>query len=1414
MVDPYASCTNLEKMSADGFEGNFGFFESIDYTSSRLPRGQSQVLIQTFMAHHSGMALLSLAHLLHEQPMQKLFEAEPQFQATLLLLQEQIPKATGYYSALVEVSENVSSSPDSEMRIIDTPNTPIPEVQLLSNGKYNVMVSNSGGGYSRWKDISVTRWREDATCDNWGTFCYIRDLDTNILWSSAFQPTLKETKNYEAVFSQGRAEFRRKDNDIETHTEIIVSPEDDVEIRRVKISNRSKNKKRLSVTSYSEVVLAHAGADDTHPAFSNLFVQTEIIANHHAIICTRRARSDDEHPAWMFHLMKINATGTANVSYETDRDKFIGRCNTIVFPQAMKNNAPLSNSQGAVLDPIVSIQYVITINPEESIIVDMITGAAEEKYICQNMIDKYQDLQMRDRAFELSWTHSQVVLRQINASEGDAQLFGKLAGSIIYTNPASRANSNILIKNNRGQSALWSYSISGDLPIILLEIADTGNMMLVKQMIQARAYWHLKGLIVDLIIWNEDQSGYRQLLQDQIQDLIAAGSTVNTEKQGGIFVRTTDQISVEDRILIQTVARIVISDSRGTLAEQVNKKINSKATIPYLTISPQINIPQRVLAEQEKFFFNDSGGFSKDGDEYIITSSKNKRTPAPWINVIANAGFGTIVSESGSSYTWSENAHEFRLTPWNNDAVTDSGGEAFYLRDEKTGYFWSPMPFPATGKTSYITKHGFGYSSFLHNENGINSEVKIYTDVLAPVKFIKIKIINKSGKVQKLSATGYMEWVLGELRPKSVMHVVSELNKETGAVFVKNFYNTEFNSRVAFFDTDELVDKLLTTDRLEFIGRNGTYQNPDGMSRSSLSGRTGAGFDACAAIRISFELEDEGEKEIIFRLGAGKNMEEAIAVVKQSRGSNAATNALEKVNNFWKQTLNIIKIETPDQSLNFLSNGWLLYQVISCRLWGRSGFYQSGGAFGFRDQLQDIMSLVHSSPELSKEQILLAASRQFKEGDAQHWWHPPVGRGVRTHCSDDFLWLPFAVAHYVKITGDSGILNESISFLEGRGVNPNEESYYDLPNTSDLRTNLYDHCKRAIEHGFRFGTHGLPLIGSGDWNDGMNMVGKNGKGESVWLAFFLYKVLNDFASVSQLQGDTAFEHECKEHAIELKNNIQANAWDGEWYLRAFFDNGTPLGSSKNAECSIDSISQSWSVISEGGDENRSAIAMEQMDKHLVRNEDKLIQLLNPPFNNADIDPGYIKGYLPGVRENGGQYTHAAIWAIMAFAKLGDTKRTWELLQMINPINHGKTKEDIAVYKIEPYVMAGDVYGVPPLTGRGGWSWYTGSAGWMYQLILEYFIGFKRKGTALYFQPCLPAEWNQVKIDYKYINSVYHITLIQTEKENNVMLDNIAQNESKVILQDDGKEHIVSIKFSTPKNIFEKKEQLQQEPVTQ
>lgn len=1403
MVSPQDALDNLKVLKAEGFEGRFGFYEAIDYTPSRLARKQSFAVVKSFMAHHQGMSFLSISYLLNQQPMQQRFSADIGVKSALLLLQERIPRVTTFYSPRVhETDTSIAPSSGGYMRVLDTPHTAIPEVQLLSNGRYHVMVTNAGGGYSRWKNIALTRWREDSTCDNWGTFCYIRDIENNASWSASFQPSLKEGDNYEAVFSQGRAEFRRKDLLLETHTEIVVSPEDDIELRRVHITNRSRKKRTIVVTSYAEVVLAVPISDEVHPAFSNLFIQTELNEQRNAIICTRRARSDNENNPWMFHLMKVHDAEIKNVSYETDRGIFIGRGNNIHNPDAINQASSLSGSIGSVLDPIVSIQYKIVLEPYESATIDMIFGIADTKESCNFLIEKYQDRHLINRVLELAWTHSQVILRQINAVESDAQLYSRLASSIIFSNAALRTDPSVIIKNHRGQSGLWGYSISGDLPIVLLQIEDSANIELVKQLVQAHAYWRLKGLLVDLVIWNEDHGGYRQILHNEIQGIVSPGSVIDVKDQfGGIFIRSADQISNEDRILFQTVAHVVISDRLGTLEEQINGRTKIKSTIPYFSptkFTPSLDTS--IATPTDLLFFNGYGGFSKDGKEYVITTTNNRFTPAPWINVIANPGFGSIITESGQSYTWIENAHEFRLTPWNNDPVSDLKGEAFYLRDEESGRFWSPMPLPATGKSPYITRHGFGYSIFEHSEDGIETNACIYVDIEAPVKFIVLKVHNKSNRHRRISVTGYVEWVLGDLRSKSLMHIVTELDTRSGAILARNAYNTEFQNKVAFFDVDE-PNKYFTTDRVEFIGRNGTLNNPEAMSKAKLSGKSGAALDPCAAIQVVVDLADDEEQEIIFRLGAGKN-NEIQEIIRQFEGSNAAANALKKVKAYWQETLQAVQIETPDVATNVIANGWLNYQALACRMWARSGFYQSGGAFGFRDQLQDVLSLVHTKPLIVRQQILLCASRQFKEGDVQHWWHPPAGRGVRTTCSDDYLWLPYVTSRYISTTAEVAILDELVYFLEGRVLNAGEESYYDLPIQSDQQGSLYEHCVKAIEHGLRFGSNGLPLIGSGDWNDGMDKVGQHGKGESVWLAFFLYDILMKFIEVATLKNDQAFAQKCKQEAEQLQKNIQQHAWDGDWYRRAYFDDGTPLGSKQNDECKIDSIAQSWSVISKAGTAERTVTAMQSAAKYLINQEDQLIQLFNPPFDKSAMNPGYIKGYVPGVRENGGQYTHAAIWLVMAFALQGDNKKTWELLQMINPVNHGSDPTTVEQYRIEPYVIAADVYGVKEHKGRGGWSWYTGSSGWMYQLIIESFIGLQRKGNMLSFSPCLPVDWPSVKIKYRYNTARYNIELIQQHDQNSgdtkMILDGKEETGNSIVLKDDGQEHVVKIFLSVIK----------------
>jgi cellobiose phosphorylase len=1399
MLSPDAACRNLQRLASEGLAGRFGLFEAIDYTARRLPRGQSGVVIRSFMAHHQGMTLLALGHFLLDRRMQKRFESDPRFQATLLLLQERIPKSIPLLPHLAQLTSMRAklSEPIMPMRVITTPQTPVPEVQLLSNGRYHVMITNAGSGSSRWNDLALTRWHEDTTCDNWGTYCYLRDVASGKFWSTSHQPVCAPADHYEAIFSEGRAEFRRRDGDYDVHTEIAVSPEDDIELRRTRIVSRARERTVIEVTSYAEIVLSPPAADAAHPAFSKLFVETEIADAHQAILCTRRPRSPGERTRWMFHRMAMHGATPGVVSYETDRIRFIGRGNTLVSPRAMLDDAPLSGSAGPVLDPVAAIRMLITLEPNETATIDMVYGVADSRDAALGLVEKYGDPRLADRVVDLAWTHAHVVLRQINAGEADAQMYARLANCVLYANGSLRADPAVISKNRRGQSGLWGYAISGDWPIVLLRIADAANIELVRQLVQAHAYWRVKGLVVDLVIWNEEKAGYRQLLQDQIMGLISARVEAQMmDRPGGIFVRRAEQIAEEDRVLLESVARVIIADRNGTLADQIGGRASRALRIPRFVPTRELVIgggPAKT-PPRELILGNGIGGFTADGAEYIITTDADHLTPAPWVNVLANPYFGAIISESGAGYTWGENAHEFRLTPWSNDPVSDTGGEAYYLRDEETGRFWSPTPLPARGSTPYVTRHGFGYTVFEHDEDGIVTELCVHVAHDAPVKFTTLKIRNASGRARRISVTGYVEWVLGDLRPKSVMHVVAESNIDTGALFARNAYSTDFSDRVAFFDVDDTT-LTHTCDRAEFMGRNGTMAAPAAMTRSRLSGASAPGLDPCAAIQVMRELNAGAESEVTFRLGVGRDGDEAKALVQRFRGAAAAGAQLESVQRHWQQTLRTIRIETPDESLNVLCNGWLVYQVLSSRLWGRSGFYQSGGAFGFRDQLQDVLALVHAEPHLTREQILLSASRQFVEGDVQHWWHPPSGRGVRTRCSDDYLWLPLAIARYVSTVGDIGVLDQPTPFLEGRAVNPGEDSYYDLPSVSSEVATLYDHGVRAILHGLRFGSHGLPLMGSGDWNDGMNQVGIEGRGESVWLAFFLCFVLGEFAKVARLRGDGAFAERCDHEASVLGRNIDQHGWDGEWYRRAYFDDGSPLGSAANAECQIDSIAQSWSVLSGIGDAKRSRAAMDAVYRRLVRRDDALVLLLTPPFDHSSPDPGYIMGYVPGVRENGGQYTHAAVWTVMAFAAMGDAPRAWELMDMINPVRHALTAAGVATYRIEPYVVAADVYARPPHTGRGGWSWYTGSAGWMYRLIVESLLGVELAVDKLRFSPRLPGEWKEFRLHYRYRKSVYHVTVSRGESPDHdftVWLDGVAQAGNGVPLLDDGIEHDVRV----------------------
>ncbi|OMQ22880.1 GH36-type glycosyl hydrolase domain-containing protein [Serratia oryzae] len=1400
MIAPQQAYANLRLLEKNGAKGQFGFYEALDYTASRLARGQVYAIVQSYMAHHQGMGFLALSHLLLEAPMVDRFAANPSFQSARLLLQERVPDAVELYSPRrqFESYEGRLKSVDYQTREFNDVSSPIPEVQLLSNTHYHLMVTQAGGGYSRWKDIALTRWREDTTRDNRGTFCYLSDPKTGEMWSTTWQPVGQTAEHYHVLLTDAGAEFNRTEGTLSVQTKIVVSPEDDVELRRMTLIHRGRHARTIEITTYAEVVLAPAANELAHPAFNNLFIQTELLPKHEAILCHRRPREPHEHCPWLLHMMVIHGDIQRETSFETDRAKFIGRGQTPGNPQALKQGGALSNTCGPVLDPVIAIRQRIRLEPGVPVIIDAIYGVSPDRPTTLALIEKYRDSHLADRVFAMVRSHSQVVLRQLNASEDDASLFNRLAAAVLFPSHELRAESRLIMQNRRGQSGLWGHAISGDLPIVLLTVTDDQNMGIVTTLIRAHNYWRLKGLRADLVILNDSMGGYRQDLHNQIVDLIAEDAQTNQrDKSGGIFIRNGEQVSSEDRTLLLSVAHIVLDDQSGGLLEQITQRMQPTLSIQQPLI-PKVNLPrnlqpQRRFATEHLAFFNGFGGFSSDGREYQILLEEGKNTPAPWSNVIANASFGTVLSESGQAYTWYENAHEYRLTPWENDPVCDSSGEAFYLRDEESGYLWSPMALPLRGQGRYLTRHGFGYSVFEHQETGIDSELTVMVAEHAAVKLFTLTLSNNSGRTRKLLVTGYVEWVLGNLRSTSARHVVTSAASVANGcgVLANNYYGSNGSERTAFFAVSG-AHCAISGDRGEFLGRNGSPAAPAALQLLRLSNKTGAGFDPCGAVQSATTLIDGDQRTFVFALGIGQDAQEAEALIRQFLSEDAANAELGRIHHHWHQMLDKIQVTTPDAALNLLTNGWLMYQTLACRILARSGYYQSGGAYGFRDQLQDSLALAHAAPERMREQILLCASRQFVEGDVQHWWHPPQGNGVRTRCSDDYLWLPLAICHYVKVTGDSAILDQKVGYLEARRLNPGEESSYEHPSLSSVEETLWQHGVRAIRHGLTFGEHGLPLIGCGDWNDGMNLVGLEGRGESVWLGFFFYSVLQSYATLAQQQRDGETEALCREQAATLKQNLHDHGWDGEWYRRGYFDGGEPLGSHTANECQIDAIAQSWSILSGAGDSERSQQAMQQLDRQLVDAEAGIIKLLMPPFDGNGPNPGYIRGYLPGVRENGGQYTHGAIWAVMAFAEMGEVERAWLLMAMINPINHSLNGDEAERYKAEPYVMCADIYAVDPHAGRGGWSWYTGSAGWTYRLITESLLGLERHGECITLHTRLPASWPEVSLSYQQGSSRYQITVRRSESQYRVVMDGNVLADDRIPIGDDGVDHRVEV----------------------
>ena len=1363
MVDPQAAARNFERLAVAGARGRYGFYEALDYTPIRLPEDKTVAIVRAFMAHHQGMSIVAIADTLLDGAMRARFHAEPMVQATELLLQERVARdvmVARPWAAETKSAARVRELAPPGGRRHATAHGATPSTHLLSNGRYTVMLTAAGSGFSRWRGQAVTRWREDATCDDWGSYIFLRDVGSRNVWSAGFQPSGVEPDDYDVTFNEDRAEFKRRHGLLTTVMEVLVSAEDDAEVRRISVSNASGRAREIEVTSYAELVLAPQAADLAHPAFSKLFVETEHLPQAGAILATRRRRSPGEPEIWAAQLAVIDGESVGKPELETDRARFLGRGNSPRTAIAMHEGQALSNTVGTVLDPIFALRRRIRIAPGATARIAYWTLVAPTREALIDLIDKHRDATAFERATTLAWTQAQVQLHHIGIDPGEAGLFQRLAGHLLYAAPALRPASDTIRRGAGPQSGLWHLGISGDLPILLLRIADAEHLDLARQLLQAHEYWRMKQFAVDLVILNERSSSYVQDLQIALEALVRASQSrpqAGVEGPAGrIYVLRADLMSVEVRGLLASVARVVLVGQRGRLSDQLDRVFRPAAPARSEVKQTLRAQPAAAPATPELEFFNGLGGFADDGREYVTILGPGQRTPAPWINVIANPAFGFHVPTEGGGTTWSVNSRENQLTPWSNDPVTDRPGEAFYLRDNITGELWSPTALPIRDEAAtYVARHGRGYSRFQHTAHGIASDLIQLVPLHDSVKISRLRLRNTSDRTRHISVTAYVEWVLGPSRSGCAPFVTTEMDAVSGAMFARNAWSADFGARVAFADLKGAQTDW-TGDRWEFIGRNGTLARPAALAGAAPLRKTlGAGLDPCGALRTTVELPPHGRADVVFLLGQSASADEARSLIAQYRAADPDA-ILSEVGRYWSDVLGTVQVKTPDRAMDIMLNGWLLYQTIACRVWARSAFYQSSGAYGFRDQLQDGMAIVGTLPAMVRSHLLRAAGRQFVEGDVQHWWLPHSGQGVRSRISDDRAWLALAAAHYIGATQDAAVLDEVVAFLEGPRLTAAEHEHAFQPTISDETGTLYEHCARGLDHSLALGAHGLPLFGTGDWNDGMNRVGASGHGESVWLGWFVYAALMAFAPLAEARHDTARAAAWRAHAAALQGALEREGWDGDWYRRGWFDDGTPFGSEASAECRIDSIAQAWSVLSGAGEHGRAVRAMAAVERELVRPHDGLALLFTPPFDRTGLDPGYIKGYPPGVRENGGQYTHAALWSVMAFAALQQGDAAARLFSLLNPINHARSRAGVQRYKVEPYVVAADVYSNPRHVGRGGWTWYSGSAGWMQRAGVESILGLRLQGDILHLDPCVPKGWPRFAMTLRYHSACYQI----------------------------------------------------------
>jgi cyclic beta-1,2-glucan synthetase len=1404
MIEPTRALRNLAELELHGALGPHGFWDALDFT--RRSPGARFSVVRTVMSHHAGMTMVAMANVLRENIWQRRFHDDPLVRAAELLLQERVPRRLQVQEApRVEEPDGEERRTATEppvTRHVTTIDTSRPRVGLLGDLPYTVMVSHAGGGWSRHDRIAVTRWRPDATTDDSGQFCFVRDVSTNRVWSVGYQPTGVAADRYSAEFAPDRITLLRTDGRIETRTEIVVVAADEAEVRRVTLTNHSRQPRRIELTSYAEVVMGPPDADAAHPAFANLFVETEWHAWCSAITARRRPRAANEPAPWCVHLVDAGANRVGDVTCETERSRFIGRGRTIRSPAALDQSGPLSGTTGAVLDPVVAIRTMVEVPPGESVSVAFTTLVAASRERAFELADRYHDSHATQRALDLAWMAAQVDLSELGLSSGQVAAFQELAGALIYGSDEDGPPIDELRRNRGSQSLLWNHGISGDLPILLATVGATQGLPTLRELFMAHRYLRRRGLLVDMVVVvSEPHNYFQQLRQAVIDEMVAASDAMLVDQPGGVFIRRRDAFGGEEHLMLSATARVQVHCdgrplSRIAAIDETRDQHTALGLWPFRSALAPTRPARPVVADTAPRP-EDRNGFGHMGDDggYRIRVSSGRVPPAPWCNVLANARGGFLVSERGAGCTWAGNAYFYRLTPWHNDPVCDPVCDAIYLHDTDSGELWSVTPAPVPDSGNYDVRHAPGESSFAHRHGDITTELTLGMPIEDPVKLAALRISNRGSTTRILTVTAYAEWTLGVRRAVTAPHIRTWYVPESRAVMAQNRFEAGFANEVAFLSVSE-PPSAHSGDRRTFLGRHGTMADPAALRAEALDNRTGSGLDPCGAVQFTVRLAPGQHRDIAVLIGAASSEASAREMIATFATTAQVREALDAARLAWQQRLGVVRVSTPDPDFNAMINHWSLYQALASRMWGRMGLYQSSGAFGFRDQLQDVMAFVYAEPQLAREHLLRAASRQFLEGDVQHWWHPHSGRGVRTRFSDDLAWLPLVTCHYLDVTGDRTVLDEVTPFLVMRALEPHEHEIYDLPQPSAEQATLYEHCVRAVRRACTRGSHGLPLIGSGDWNDGFSRIGQEGRGESVWLAWFLILVCEQLAEVAVSRGDLSVAEELRRYARDYVTAVETHGWDGAWYRRAYFDDGTPLGTASGEECRIDSIAQSWSVISGAGRPDRQRTAMDALREHLVREEDGIIALLTPPFDRGQLDPGYIKGYLPGVRENGAQYTHAALWAVQATAMLGNGDLAWQLYRMINPLSHSGSPEAVAIYQVEPYVVAADVYTAAGHVGRGGWTWYTGSASWMYRIGLESLLGFTKRGDHLTVRPCVPVEWSEFELTYQYGGSRYVITVREPAKigigGGRVEVDGEVLADDAIPLRDDGQQHTVLI----------------------